>query len=226
MDPGHLLHSALTSPSSANARRLKSRHPFGPPPIPAVRRTGRITNGMRSRRTTPQDSAFSFQRSVPTLLEWPSQAEPGAGLTACAPLSGVSAPACTNGVWPPVWRRRTNRRPCCPPLTNTSTSSWTAWSDGSGRWVYRMAAQHLPRDRVRPSSGYKNWPKRWRRSSCVITQAQHNALLANLNSLKVHGSDQTFVLCFLRFCKPSGTQCVLQKSHVELIIRIFKLLMK
>jgi len=28
MEHGHLLHSALTRPSSANARRLKSRHPF------------------------------------------------------------------------------------------------------------------------------------------------------------------------------------------------------
>ena len=30
MDPGHLLHPALTRPSSANARHLKSRHPFVP----------------------------------------------------------------------------------------------------------------------------------------------------------------------------------------------------
>ena len=30
MEPGHLLHSALTHPSSAVARRLKSRHPFVP----------------------------------------------------------------------------------------------------------------------------------------------------------------------------------------------------
>jgi len=30
MEPGHLLHSALTRPSSANARRLKSRHTFVP----------------------------------------------------------------------------------------------------------------------------------------------------------------------------------------------------
>ena len=28
MGPGHLLHSALTRPPSADARRLKSRHPF------------------------------------------------------------------------------------------------------------------------------------------------------------------------------------------------------
>jgi len=30
MEPGHLLHPALTRPSSAVARRLKSRHPFVP----------------------------------------------------------------------------------------------------------------------------------------------------------------------------------------------------
>ena len=30
MEPGHLLHSALTRPSGAVARRLKSRHPFVP----------------------------------------------------------------------------------------------------------------------------------------------------------------------------------------------------
>jgi len=30
MEPGHLLHSALTHPSSANARRHKSRHQFVP----------------------------------------------------------------------------------------------------------------------------------------------------------------------------------------------------
>ena len=30
METGHLLHSAFTRPSSANARRLKSRHPFVP----------------------------------------------------------------------------------------------------------------------------------------------------------------------------------------------------
>ena len=28
MEPGHLLHSALTCPPSANARRLKSAHPL------------------------------------------------------------------------------------------------------------------------------------------------------------------------------------------------------
>jgi len=36
------------------------------------------------------------------LPEWPSQEEPGSGLTASAPVSDASAPACTNGVWPPL----------------------------------------------------------------------------------------------------------------------------
>jgi len=40
-----------------------------------------------------------------------------------------------------VWRR-TNRRPCCPPLSNPSTPTWP---DGSRRWDNRMAAQNLPR---------------------------------------------------------------------------------
>jgi len=65
-----------------------------------------------------------------------------------------------------VWRRRTNRRPCCPPMSNLSTSSWTARPDGAGN---RMAAQHLPRDLVRPSSGLKNWLKRRRMRSLKVS---------------------------------------------------------
>ena len=34
--------------------------------------------------------------------ERPSQEQPGSSLIAYAPLSDVSAPACTNGVWPPL----------------------------------------------------------------------------------------------------------------------------
>ena len=45
------------------------------------------------------------------------------------------------GLW--VWRR-TNRRPCRPPLSNPSTPPRTTRPDGSGRWHNRMAAQHLP----------------------------------------------------------------------------------
>jgi len=67
-----------------------------------VRCPGWITNGMRSGWTTPQDSSSSFQTLVPALLEWPSQEEPWSDLTASVLVLGVSTPACTNGVWPPL----------------------------------------------------------------------------------------------------------------------------
>jgi len=64
MEPGHLLHSALTRTPGAAARRLKSRHPFNTPhKNPSVflkittymRRSGPIINKVRSGWTTPQD---------------------------------------------------------------------------------------------------------------------------------------------------------------------------
>ena len=71
----------------------------------------------------------------------------------------------TSSCGPLVWRRRTNRRPCCPPMSNPSTSSLTARPDGFRQWDNRMAAQHLPRDLVRPSCGLKNSLKRWRKQT-------------------------------------------------------------
>ena len=77
MEPGHLLQSALTCPPGANARRLKSRHPF----VPAaqlisssatttyVRRTGRTTNGRRSGWTTLRGPVLSSPTPAPTLSE-------------------------------------------------------------------------------------------------------------------------------------------------------------
>jgi len=40
-----------------------------------------------------------FGCSAPNLLVWPCQEKCGSGLSASAPLSDVSAPACTNGVY-------------------------------------------------------------------------------------------------------------------------------
>ena len=55
-----------------------------------------------------------------------------------------------------------NHRPCYPPMSNPSTSLWTAWPDGPGWWNNRMAAQHLPRDLVRSSSRLQELLKQWR----------------------------------------------------------------
>ena len=47
----HLLHSALTWPSSANARRLKSRHPF----VPAAQLISLTDNNIRAAQWAGQD---------------------------------------------------------------------------------------------------------------------------------------------------------------------------
>ena len=52
-----------------------------------VRRTGWITNGMRSGRTTPQESVFSSP--TPATTRSASQKEPGSGLTVSALVSGM-----------------------------------------------------------------------------------------------------------------------------------------
>jgi len=65
------------------------------------------------------------------------------------------------GLW--MWSRRTNHRPCCPRKSTPWASQWTARPDGYEWWDNRMTGQHLPRDRVRPSSCLKNWHKRRRR---------------------------------------------------------------
>jgi len=92
-----------------------------------------ITNGMRSGRSIPQDSEFLSLTLAPTPLEWPSQEEPRSGLTASDrrrtfPLLLVQVRhGLLCGPW--VWRR-TSRRPCCPPISNPSTSPWAACRAG------------------------------------------------------------------------------------------------
>ena len=163
--PGHLLYSALTCPSSGNVRRLKSKHPI----IPAAQlisssddnRSAALWADHRwnnygvvgEHYETPH---FHPQTPAATLLEWPSPEQLVSGWIASAPVS-VSAPAHTKGVRPLlqlvwVWCRRTSRRACCPRMSDASTSPCSIWPDGSGL-DNRMAAEHLPRDQVRPSSG-------------------------------------------------------------------------
>ena len=57
---------------------------------------------MRRGCTTPRDSVFSSGTLAPILGEWSFQEQCGSSLTASAPVSDVSVPACTNGVCPPL----------------------------------------------------------------------------------------------------------------------------
>ena len=45
---------------------------------------------------------YAYDRHPHAHPEWLSQEEPGSGSTASALVSDVSAPACTNGVFPPL----------------------------------------------------------------------------------------------------------------------------
>ena len=108
MEPGHLLHSALTRPSSAVARRLKSRHPF----VLAAQQLISFSdnnnigaaqwadhqwnaewadNPSRLRTLIPDTGTHPHGMTLPRRA-W-------VRLNASAPVSDVSAPACTNGVW-------------------------------------------------------------------------------------------------------------------------------
>jgi len=164
MEPGHLLQSTLTfhrvqmHGASNRDTHLYPSHNISAVPLTIttyVRRSGRITNGMRSERTISQDYAFSSPTPAPPRNDPPKKSL--GGLTTSAPASGVSAHVCTNEVRPPLRpvsvAQKNKPSTMLPSMSNPSTSSWTTWPDGSGRYDNRMAAaQQLRRDLVRPSS--------------------------------------------------------------------------
>ena len=108
MELGHLLHSALTCLSSAYARRLKSRHPF----VPAAQLiTSSDNNNIRETLWVDLAEWLEYITRLHTFipdtgthpLKWPFQEQLGSDLIASTPVSGVSAPAYKNGVWPHLW---------------------------------------------------------------------------------------------------------------------------
>jgi len=68
MEPGHLLHSALTCSSSANARNLKSRHPF----VPAAQQLSSFDDHNRSAAHWADQHGLrtSVRRSCSCLHKW------------------------------------------------------------------------------------------------------------------------------------------------------------
>ena len=165
MEPGHLLHSALSCPSSADAQHLKSRHPFVAAAQQLISSSDNNTCAAHwaDQRWNAEwaDNPTRLRIFIPNTgthpLEWLSQEKPGSGLTTSTPVLGVSTPVGTNGVWPhlqPVSVGQKNKPSTMLPSNVQSIDlSWNAWPDGSGRWDNRMAAQHLPWGLVRPTSG-------------------------------------------------------------------------
>jgi len=166
MEPGHLLHSALTCPPSGNARHLKYRdtHLYPPHNNPSVhltattemRRSRRITDEIqRGWRTSPDSGTFIDDIGThPPGMALPRTAwvrlnrlSTGVGLFhSCSHICGMApSAACECGA---------GERTVCyvvfhclihRPLCST-------WPECSGWWNNRMAAQHLPRDLEQPSS--------------------------------------------------------------------------
>ena len=102
-------HGAWTpAPLSAH---LSTKHPFV---LAAQQRISRSDNNnvhaghwadhqwKAERLDNLTSSVLSSPTLAPTLPEWSSQKEPGSGSTASALVSDVSAPAHTNGTWPPL----------------------------------------------------------------------------------------------------------------------------
>jgi len=91
MEPGHLLHSALTCPSSANARRFKSRHPFVPAAQQLIRSPMECGVGGQHYETL-----YFHSRHPPS---WNDPSENNVVLLNRLRTGvGRFAPACTNGV--------------------------------------------------------------------------------------------------------------------------------
>jgi len=91
-------------------RLLKSRHPFVPTAQQLISSSDYNnksaahwmdhrwnTSGFRTLR----DSVLSAPASAPTLPEWPCQEHRGSDLTVSTPVSDVSAPAYTSGIYGP-----------------------------------------------------------------------------------------------------------------------------
>ena len=134
MEPGHLLHSTLTRPSGAAARRLKSRHPF----VPAAQQlisfsdTNNIRvaqwadhqwnakwadNPTRLRTSIPDTGTHTPRNDPPKKSLGPAQPSPHRCQTfPLLPVQMGYGLLCGLRVWP-----RTNRQPCRLPLSNPST---------------------------------------------------------------------------------------------------------
>ena len=167
MEPEYRLHSVLTHPLSANARRLKSRHPF----VPAAKHLISSSDNNNicaahwadhqwnaGRRTTPQDSTFSSPTLAPTPISNDltkkslGSAQPPPHLCRMFPLLLVqmgymaSSAACECGAEEQTVDHVVLQCPIHRPPHGLH--GLTVLDDEN-----RMAAQHLPRGLVRPSSG-------------------------------------------------------------------------
>ena len=140
MESGHLLHSVLTCPSSGNARHLKSRHPI----VPSAQQLISLSVDNSRRVALWVDPRWNVEwlentTRLCTFIPDIGTHTPGMALlrTACVQPNCLynnvrfSAPACTNGVWPPFWAYVEQTRPLTMLPYNVQSIDSPAWPEGS-----------------------------------------------------------------------------------------------
>ena len=109
MEHGHLLHSALTRPSDAAAQHLKSRHPFVPAAQQLISFSDNKQHTCSAVGGSSMDCRMGGQSHKTPHFNSRHRYTPTPRMTLsrrawvrlnCLRRLDVSAPACTNGVWP------------------------------------------------------------------------------------------------------------------------------
>jgi len=157
MEPGHLLHSALTCPSSANPQHLKSRHPF----VLAVQQLINSSDNNNKSVALLADHRWNAEwldhtRRLRTFIPDIGTHPPGMALqrTACVRLNRLRTGVgrfryCSHKqviVPSAAFDVAHKNKPSTMLFSNVQSIDLpcTSRPDGSGWWDNRMAAQHLP----------------------------------------------------------------------------------
>ena len=98
--------------------------------------------------------------------EWPSQEEPGSGSTTSAPVSDVSTPACTNGVWPPLRSVSVAQKNKPSTMLTSNVQSIDLLMDCMARWFWTMRQSNGCSTSAPRASAAKQWIEELAQKKC------------------------------------------------------------
>jgi len=161
LEPGHLLRSVLTCPTTADARHLKSRHPF----VPAAQQLTSLSDNNNTRAAQWADHQWNGEwADNPTrfriLIPDTGTYQPGmalsrrSGLTTSAP---VSTPAGTNGVWPPLRPVNVAKKNKSSTMLSSNVQSTDLLMDCTAWRFWSMRQSNVCSTPAPKSSAAKQW---------------------------------------------------------------------